>query len=288
MIAVLLMTGSDFGRIIGLMSFRNLGPILILGNLLLIFGFREKLTREKQHLLYLVTVIPFFVSLIQFPYASPIYFFYAAPLLIPTALIAVEVQTRVPRKMLMVVVASLILFSTIGFHSPITFLPFASSQRSTSRLESERCQFMVDSKEAVAVNAMCELVVKHSSSNDTVFTTPDLPEVNYLCNRRPFNGVMYEFFRSDLYADLDKLRAELASRDVRLVVINERPPFSPPVTDAFRMIALADYEPIQRVDFEIPDGSKTPRYTIYQRRRSDLITKAKSKTIKKIKHQFIQ
>ena len=287
MIAFLLMIGSDFGRIVGLMSFRNLGPILVLGNLALIFGFREKLTRQRQHLLYLVTVIPFFVSLIQFPYASPIYFFYAAPLLILTALIAVELQGRVPRKLLMVVVVFLILFSSIQFHAPVTGLPFVSNHHRV-RLESERCQFIVDSKEAAAVNAMCELVAQHSSANDTVFTTPDLPEVNYLCNRRPFNGVMYEFFRKDLYADLEKLKDELASRDVRLVVINERPPFSPQVTEDFRTIALADYEPIHCVDFEIDDGSKTPRYTIYRRQISVSRSEGKSNIFKRIKHQDVQ
>ena len=287
-IAILLTVFSPFiGFFTALLSVRNLGPFMILGNLFLIFRFREKLPLARQHQLYLVTAIPFFVSLIQFPYASSIYFFYSAPLLIATALMAVEVQVRVPRKLLAVVVVFLILITAIRFHAPIDCLSLGSINE-RARLESERCQFVVDSKEAAAVNAMCELVVEHTCANDTVFTIPDLPEVSYICNRPPFNGVMYEFFRSELYADLHGLKDELASRDIRLVVINELPPFSPPITETFRTIVLADYEPIERVDFETDDGSIVPRYTIYQRQNPDSRTEAKSNIVKQVKFQDTQ
>ena len=260
---------TDFGFLIPFMSFRNLGPILVLGNLLLILKLKTTLTPEKTLSLFTITSIAFFASLIQFPFALPIYFFYAAPLFLVAALATSQIQTVVPRRTLAVVVAFLILFSCFRFHNT---LPCVSLQANYQphpgvALVTNRCKVVVDERLAQVFNRLHELVEEHSEAGDTIFSTPDAPETGYITNRKPFNGVMYEFFHKGLYSDLEKLKRELAESEVDLIVIKEQPEFSAPVSEEFRQVVLADFETIETVGIQ-DESTLLPWFTVYKRANS--------------------
>ena len=257
---------TDFGFVVSFMSFRNLGPILVLGNLLLILKLGTTLTPERALSLFAITAIAFFASLIQFPFALPIYFFYAAPLFLITALATSQFQAIVPRRTLAVVVAFLILFSCFRFHNPLPCISLSATyQRHPGvALETNRCKVVVDARLAQVFNRLQELVDEHTEVGDTIFSTPDAPETGYITNRKPFNGVMYEFFHKGLYSDLTKLKHELAETEVNLIVIKERPEFSAPVSDEFRKIVLADFEAIETVSMDT-ESKLVPWFTLYKR-----------------------
>lgn len=265
-LAMLVISYNRIGFIFGLFTFRNLGPILVLGNLLALSFMRQQISERKSQLLFLLTVVPFFSSLIQFPFAAPIYFFYSAPLLVATALMAVEVQPWAPRRALGLVVVGFVLWTCARLHSPVNGLSPHFEHHLTSRLNTERCQLVVDSRDAMSVNRLQVLVNENSIESETVFATPDIPEVAFLFNRRPLNGVMYEFFREEMYEDLEGLRSKLDQRNVRLVVINELPQFSEHVGDEFRKVVLSGFDLIEEVMYEV-QGVEIPRYTVYRRRK---------------------
>jgi len=257
---------TDFGFVVSFMSFRNLGPILVLGNLLLILKLRKTLTPEKTMSLFAMTTIAFFASLIQFPFATPIYFFYSAPLFLVTALATSQFQTVAPRRTLAVVVAFLILFSCFRFHTPLPQLCLtARYQRQPGvALDSNRCKLVVDARLAHVFNGLQEAVVKHSEIGDTIFATPDSPEAAFMTNRKPFNGVMYEFFHKGLYSDLAQLKRDLDQTQVNLVIIKERPEFSDPISDDFREAILEDFEVVETISIE-GDTNPLPWFTLYKR-----------------------
>ena len=261
---------TDLGFVASFMSFRNLGPILVLGNLLLILSRAKKLKPEKTLSLFAITAIAFFASLIQFPFAVSIYFFYAAPLFLVTALATSQFQTVVPRRTLAVVVAFLILFSCSRFHNPLPVISMCAEYQPHPGLplETSRCKVVVDARLARVFNRLQELVDEHTEVGDTIFSTPDSPETGYMTNRKPFNGVMYEFFHEGLYSDLGQLKRELAQTQVNLVVIKERPEFSDPVSDEFRKVVLADFEVVETVNMQRKSGT-VAWFTVYKRSNSD-------------------
>ena len=111
------------------------------------------------------------------------------------------------------------------------------------------------------------MIGEHTQVGDTIFATPDAPEMSYLTNRRALNGVMYEFFHDGLYDDLESLKRKLDSSQVNLVVVNEHPEFSQPVSAEFRSIVLTDFDLLESVAMGAV-GRTIPMYTVYVRRKT--------------------
>ena len=152
-IALLVAQKTSVGFTLAFQSFRNLAPVLVIGNLILILRMRDRLSDHQRQLLYLFTSAAFFVSLIQFPFAAPVYFFYAAPLLLIAALGAVSVQTNVPQKTLVVVVVFLLLFSCTRLHShnAATCLFASYPDLPVAALQTERSQIRVSADDCASL-----------------------------------------------------------------------------------------------------------------------------------------
>ena len=262
---LLLCRYTDFGFNATFFSFRNLAPFLVIGNVILISSRVSRDPAQRQQL-FLLTAVPFFVSLVQFPFAAPIYFFYAAPLLLLSALAAVEFQLWVPKRVLCAFALFLCAFSCLRFHSFLPGFCIKSDYRpvASARLNMRRSTILIEEKNAEAFNRLQEIVQKRTNETDIVFSTPDSPEVSFLTERLSMNGVMYEFFRQGIYDDHDRLRQQLEENDVNLVVIKEHPDFSPPVGEAFREEALEDFRLIEEIKIERAEQSYHV-FSIYER-----------------------
>jgi hypothetical protein len=250
-------------------SFRNIGPFLTIGNLLLIYRLRDRLSSPHQQQIFLVTAIAFFASLIQFPFPVPIYFFYAAPLFLLTAVLATQSQDWVPQKTLVAIAIFLLLFSCFRFHTPWPSLCMRPAYKSHPAipLQMARCRIRVDQRIAEVFNRLQAVITQHTTVGETIFSTPDAPEMSYLTNRRALNGVMYEFFHDNLYEDLDWVKQQLKQERVNLVVIHETPHFSKGVSAEFRQVALADFDVLEVIEIRWSDNLEPlPMYTVYKRR----------------------
>lgn len=277
--ALLLLRNTAFGFNLPFYSVRNMAPLLVVGNLFLLL--RLEAAPVQKSTLFLLTVLPFFVSLVQFPFAGAIYFFYAAPLLLTSVLVAIHYQPWVPRKALATIAVFLIVLSCVRYHNHLPVVSLHPAYRGgypEAQLASNRSELRIEARMANAFNRMQEVVRNHTSKDEVVFATPDAPEVNFLTGRPSLNGVMYEFFHDKLYEDLDALSRELAIKDVNLVVLKERPEFSPVVSDEFRVKVLGDFDTLETIGLEA-GGETRPMFTIYKRRARKAETPTDEKTI---------
>ena len=254
---------------------RNLLPLVVIGNLILL-GRKKEISIWEKQALFLVTTLTFFTSLVQFPFALPIYFFYSAPLLVIAVLVSVRLQDTVRQKAVTLLVAFLILFSCLRYHS---FMPIESKNSSfrsppSARMDTNRCSFLTDAETAGAYNRLHDLIESETQVGETIFATPDAPEMSFFSGRRSINGVMYEFFHPGLYDDHSKVKDQLAEANINLVIINEFNFFSAKVTKKFRERALADFALLQTIRLESEENAKqndekkstSPVFSIYKRK----------------------
>ncbi len=248
-IALVLLTFTKFGFTIVFNSFRNLGPILIVGNVLTLVFRGSELNEVERQRFFIITAVAFFVSLIQFPFAFPIYFFYAAPAFLLAACGASKLQNANGKRALFILACFFIAVSLVRFQtpSPGSCLNANYVAPEFAKFQSNRCRLLVGADEVDVYKRIIDLVEANSEQGDTVFALPDAPEVAFLTDRKPFNGVMYEFFHPELYADKDKLRNGLLEKNVDLVVINEYPSFSTKISDGLRNSILSDFEIIDEI-----------------------------------------
>ena len=254
-------------------SIRNLGPFLILGNLWLLVQFGSRMSAGKRELAFLLTVIPFFVSLIQFPFSSPIYFFYAAPAFLLAAATGCWVQKTaasgkdrgedaVPGKALVSLAVVMVLLASVRFHSSqpgINLVP-EYLPREMAQVQSARCRLTIDRGTADCYNRLLSLVAEHSSPGDKIYAGPDAPEIAFLADRRPTDGVMYEFFHGPLTLN------EKVSEDVRLVVLHLNPAFSQvPASEELERLE-EDFELVETVRFKDPYEEAKDRFMVFVRR----------------------
>lgn len=254
-------------------GFRNFLPVLVIGNLFVLR--RQTLACHEKQTLFLITAVTFFASLIQYPFALPVYFFYFAPLLVLAALVSIRSQDCMRKRALTSLVVFLILFSCVRYHSAIPMNSKNPGFQSppVARMETNRCRLRTDARIAGAYKQLHAVIETETELGETIFATPDSPESSFFSGRRPLNGIMYEFFRPHYYEDHSKVRSQLASANVNLVIVNEFSYFSAKVTDAFRQEALADFKLLRTISIDDPTSRQNstesdapaPMFSVYKR-----------------------
>jgi hypothetical protein len=270
--AVLISNWTKLGFAICFFSFRNAIPLIVISNLAILYLKRGELSPISKQKLFTLTAICFFVSLIQFPFAVALYFFYAAPMALLTAVAgarACGTPTGWPQAAVLMFFIAMAIFRFDGTWPDESFQE-GFQKRTAAKLETERSQLVVDNGDAKIYGQLQAMIDRYSSPGDTVFAMPDSPEVCYLTNREPFNGVMYEFFRADLYADEDNLMREIIDADVKLIVINESPPFSTPVSKKLLDRLRKEFDLTETISANSGAGKEAKtKFSIYRKTRTD-------------------
>lgn len=253
---------------LGFHSFRNFGPILIVGNLLLLIFRDSEMTMLQRQRTFAVTVVAFFVSLIQFPFASPLYFFYAASMLLLATCAVAQIQNETGKKILFAIGCFFVVLSCVRFHSatPANCLTSLYVPQPLKKMTNPRCDLTIGANEADVYKQVVELVTTKSKPGDTILALPDSPQIAFLADRKPFNGVMYEFFHPGLYSETEKVRKQLAEQNIDLVVVNESPPFSDSISDKFRIMLHSDFSVIGTVETKL-GANKITAFTVFCRKR---------------------
>lgn len=174
------------------------------------------------------------LALLQYPFAAPIYFCYAAPVVVLAAAALVPKEVR-PMHGLVAVFYLLFAVTrlnpgyiwTLGVR-PETYGPL-------SRLEA-RADLRVPTADQKTYAAIVDLVGRHSPEGGFVYAAPDCPEVYFLAARRNPTRDVFEYLRPAPSAEA--LLRRLRETMVLVVVINERPDYSP-VLDPTTRSALA-------------------------------------------------
>jgi hypothetical protein len=220
---------------------------------------RARLSALQRAQLFASTAVCSFVSLVQFPYASGIYFFYVAPLLVLSLLFLITSQSRAPLGTWLVVGAFHLGFALLWLNTGhvralgVAYVP----DRSDVELSLPRAGLKVASTWADMYERLIREVHAHAPPSTYIYAAPDCPEVYFLANRMNPTRTFYDLFDRDFLAApgvrsrriLDalerhhvdvvviRLRAEFSGRfdSVLMQALTERYPHSTPIAPRFHV-----------------------------------------------------
>ena len=169
-------------------------------------------------------------TLVQYPFAGPVYFFYLAPLVALCALSAVSlapVSWRAPALALGLFalafgarwVGTADLYPTAqGRYEPRPAL---------ERLDIDRGHIRVTPAEKAEYERLAAALQDLAAGTGVTFVTPDAPEVYFLSGLRNPTPVFYDFL-DEAEGRTARILAALDREDVRVIALNRAPQFSGP------------------------------------------------------------
>ncbi len=201
---------------------------------------------DRDVRIFLTLAVFGLASLVEVPFAAPIYFFYAAPLLALLGLAlagtpphavrpegARDVRSATPPReaWLLGVTCFLLAFTALrlvpGFVRHLGLQPARHHQTEVLRIP-RGGGLRVDAAAREEVETVVRMV-EALAPGPFVYATPDAPEVYVLTGRRNPTRTLFEFLDPDPGTRARRVLAALDRTGVELVVINRRPLFSEPV-----------------------------------------------------------
>ena len=213
-------------------SARSLSAVAVLvGGWMLARSFESSaLSSRRQQELFLLLAMTALVSLVQFPFAAPIYFCYVAPFV---ALCLAAIVRIAPGAFHLPVLAFYLLFALLRLNPGyiwdlgVRSVPY----RPLARLALDRGGLRVPARDRVEYEALVAAIRKRSRG-PFVYAAPDCPEVYFLSGRLNPTRVVFDFLRRPPKPEV--LLALLEERMVHVVVLNRNPAFSEPVPGELR------------------------------------------------------
>lgn len=178
------------------------------------------------------------LALLQFPFAAPIYFCYAAPL-VALALAAVVPARARPAH---AAIAAFYLAFAVWRLNPGYIWTLGVQQEPygpLAPLENPRARLRVPEADAKTYAAIVDLVRRRTPEAGFVYAAPDCPEVYFLSGRRNPTRDVFEYLRPPPAPET--LLRRLRETMVTVVVINERPDYSPALDAATRAALASEF-----------------------------------------------
>ncbi|HEU5220210.1 MAG TPA: hypothetical protein VFU23_16230, partial [Gemmatimonadales bacterium] len=175
----------------------------------------------------LLGLVTAFASLIQFPFTSPVYFLYVAPLLLLALVALVRGMGRTPAPVAGVTLGFYALFAVLLVTpGAVEGMGFNTVRRhATTRLDLPRAGLRVKPDEAILYEALIPEVVMRAHGG-AIWAGPDAPEVYFLGGFRNRTRAVFDFLGADGAAGVALLRN---LDGVTAVVLNHTPLFSSPL-----------------------------------------------------------
>ena len=188
---------------------------------------------QRSRIFLLITMAAT-VALVQFPYATPTYFFYAAPLTILAILTVIYAQPHSPMKLHVGVATFFFLFaaafmnrSYVGYRDVSwAFVPY----RAEAMLDLERGGLRVPAQDKQTYEGVVRLLQEHAAGG-TIYAGPDCPEIYFLSGFPNPTPVIFDFL-TPARLDASRMETLLATAPIRAAVINTGSVFSPPLDPA--------------------------------------------------------
>ena len=207
---------------------RPLVPLTVLAGVALLSGrtrLGEPPVPRRQQLVLLLGVAAL-CSLVQFPFAAPIYFCYVGPLGLLAAIAVVATWDPAPHPiggaLLGFSFGFALLWLNTGFiyAMGLSYLP----DRQTEPLALERGGVRVSAIDKAMYEEAVAAVRAHAQG-DYIWAGPDCPEVYFLAGKRNPTRTLFDFF-DEPAGRTARVLAAIERHDVHVVVFNRRPPFS--------------------------------------------------------------
>lgn len=182
---------------------------------------------QAQARAWLVVTMAAVVALVQVPYATPIYFCYAAPMTMLAVFAVVFAQPRSLMRVHLAVAAFVFAFAiifvnrTYGWNLGVKFLPYAPQ----SRLDIPRGGLLVPDDDHRTYEELVRVIRQHVAGG-TIVAGPDCPEVYFLSGFPNPTRALFDFLTPEREDDA-WMAGLLARAPIRAAVINTAPLFSP-------------------------------------------------------------
>lgn len=192
------------------------------------------ITRDQIAMLFLSSMATF--TLVQFPFAKPVYFCYVAPtvVLAAAALVALRRTPKAaarPAALEAVVIGGYAAFAVLLMHPGYVYdLGFRYSPVPMhARLAGDRGGLRVSAADSAETAQVTALIAAHARPGEYIYAGPDAPQVYYLAHVRNPTPTLFDFFDDPATHDRRVLEA-IDARHARVVVVNRAPGFSGPIS----------------------------------------------------------
>lgn len=183
---------------------------------------------KRQEVLLLVTMTAL-LSLVQFPFAAPIYFCYTAPLVALALLSVVNVEPSAPKLLHLCILAFYFLFALLWTNTGYVWnlgVRYTAYQ-SESVLNLERGGLRVNATDKHEYKDLVGLIQKKQEGG-YIYAAPDCPEVYFLSGLLNPTRAIFDFL-DDSKGLPSRIPNLLEEKKVKVIVINRDPHFSPPL-----------------------------------------------------------
>jgi hypothetical protein len=232
---------------------RALAPFVIVLGAIAIFRHATQ-TGRQPHVVALVVLVGGFSTLLQFPFAAPVYFCYVAPLVLLAAIAAMRSLGLAKGLLPGVVLIALVVFGVrqLDQQSVLT-LGFAyEADPGVTIIDGDRASIRAHPYIKQTYDAVRETVGEHSVAGDPIFAGPDAPEIYYLTGARNPTPSVMDFLDSSGTTRGDRLLRLLREANIRVVVLNHEPLQSPRLAATTIDLIRSRYEGSERVGpFEV-------------------------------------
>jgi hypothetical protein len=195
---------------------------------------------------FLLASMAALVSLVQFPFASPIYFCYVAPLAALATAAIVRADPRSPRRLHAVLLVFFFVFAAVWMNRGYVFRLGRSFSRyqALGVLAMPRGGLHVPIADAREYWTLVEALASRPAAGG-LYAGPDCPEVYFLSGRANPTRFFFDY-QGELY-DPDTLLRFLDDRAIATVVIDRSPAFSRPFPETFLDALLRRYSEPERI-----------------------------------------
>ncbi len=194
-----------------------------------------------QWRLFLLLSVTSLSSLVEFPYSSPPYFCYVAPLAVLALLAVWQPAKRRVTPVAALVASWALLLTTLRLNwDPVVKIGPSNIRTNAVPFALPRAGIWVPPADKLDYERVIPLVQRHAGASPYVYATPDSPEISFLAGLRNPTRTMYEFF-DDTTGRVPRIMHELATHDVRVVVISTVHNFSSLISPALDSALTARY-----------------------------------------------
>ena len=211
-------------------SARSLAPVAVVAGAAALWRRGDAPGGDRLDATFAVLAMAAMVVMVQFPFSAPVYFCFAAPLVVVAVRAVVDMLAPRPRLLDAGVLAFYLVFA-VWLANPVYVYQFGRSSqpyRADAELDPARAGLRVPAADAETYGDLVA-TIRRESPGGRILAGPDCPEVYFLADRRNPARSLVDFPGPPREAPQSVLR-ELAARGDEVIVVNNRPDFSPRVS----------------------------------------------------------
>ena len=225
-------------------SFATLIPAAtLLGAGFLLWSTRSgRPTELRQQQLLLLLAVTAVCSIIQYPFAAPVYFCYVAPLLILALTGFFCTLEGTPRFLLGTLFCFYLLFAAFRVEPGFVYImgvEYRPDIQTQSLVLPRAGKLRVSPDQQETYDELIPLVQAHAR-NDYIYAAPDCPEIYFLSGLRNPTRTLFDFF-DEPQGRTQRILNVIEGHSVNVVVLASEPPFSQPIAGELKDALIARF-----------------------------------------------